>query len=64
MKFDEIEGRNPLDKMTVVGKGLSRIDGPLKVTGATTYAHLLEGVGDERRPRCRFKHWPTPTYSI
>ena len=39
MKFDAPAGSNPIDRMTVVGKPLSRIDGPAKTTGTATYAY-------------------------
>ncbi|MBI1406081.1 MAG: molybdopterin-dependent oxidoreductase [Caulobacter sp.] len=39
MKFDTPAGDNPIDRMTVVGRPHSRIDGPLKTTGRATYAY-------------------------
>ena len=39
MKFDAPAGSNPIDRMTMVGKPLSRIDGPAKTTGLATYAY-------------------------
>lgn len=39
MKFGAPAGANPIDQMKVVGQPLSRIDGPLKVTGTATYAY-------------------------
>ncbi len=39
MKFDTPAGTNPIDRMTVVGKPLDRIDGPLKTTGTAPYAY-------------------------
>jgi xanthine dehydrogenase YagR molybdenum-binding subunit len=39
MKFDIPAGANPIDRMTVVGKPLDRIDGPAKTTGTATYAY-------------------------
>lgn len=39
MKFDSPAGRNPVDRLRVVGKPLDRIDGPHKVTGTATYAY-------------------------
>lgn len=39
MKFETPATTNPIDQMKVVGKGYSRIDGPLKATGRATYAH-------------------------
>ena len=39
MKFDAPAGSNPIDAMRIVGKPHDRIDGPLKTTGAATYAY-------------------------
>ncbi|MHA6721917.1 aldehyde oxidoreductase molybdenum-binding subunit PaoC [Sphingomonas sp. RS2018] len=39
MKFDTPAGTSPIDRMTVVGKPLDRIDGPLKTTGRAPYAY-------------------------
>ncbi|MBD3759648.1 aldehyde oxidoreductase molybdenum-binding subunit PaoC [Rhizorhabdus sp.] len=39
MKFDTPATTNPIDRLKVVGKATSRIDGPLKITGAATYAY-------------------------
>jgi xanthine dehydrogenase YagR molybdenum-binding subunit len=39
MKFDQPAGTNPIDRMKVVGKPTTRIDGPLKVTGHAPYAY-------------------------
>ncbi|GAB7554091.1 xanthine dehydrogenase family protein molybdopterin-binding subunit [Novosphingobium sp. 11B] len=39
MKFDTPAGTNPIDRMKVVGKPTTRIDGPLKVTGHAPYAY-------------------------
>ncbi len=39
MKFEKPEGRNPIDRMAVVGQPLDRIDGPLKTTGRAPYAY-------------------------
>ena len=39
MKFDTPAPSNPIDRMTVVGKPLDRIDGPAKTTGTATYAY-------------------------
>ena len=39
MKFETPATTNPIDQLKVVGKGYSRIDGPLKATGRATYAH-------------------------
>lgn len=39
MKFDTPAGTNPIDQLTVVGKPVDRIDGPLKTTGQAPYAY-------------------------
>ncbi|MNX15522.1 Xanthine dehydrogenase molybdenum-binding subunit [compost metagenome] len=39
MKFDTPASENPIDRLTVVGKALDRIDGPLKTTGRAVYAY-------------------------
>ncbi len=39
MKFHGDAGTNPIDKETVVGKPIHRIDGLIKVTGSATYAY-------------------------
>ncbi|MFY9954370.1 MAG: xanthine dehydrogenase family protein molybdopterin-binding subunit, partial [Bradyrhizobium sp.] len=39
MKFDTLAQTNPIDRMRVVGRPHSRIDGPLKTTGKATYAY-------------------------
>lgn len=39
MKFDTPAGTNPIDQLIVVGRPLSRIDGPLKTTGHAPYAY-------------------------
>src|SRR4051794_13654402 len=39
MKFNTPAGTNPIDQLTVVGKPLDRIDGPLKTTGRAPYAY-------------------------
>lgn len=44
MKFDTPAGPNPIDRMTVVGRAASRIDGPLKTTGAAPYAYERHDV--------------------
>ena len=44
MKFDTPAGPNPIDRMTVVGRATSRIDGPLKITGAAPYAYERHDV--------------------
>jgi xanthine dehydrogenase YagR molybdenum-binding subunit len=47
MKFDTPAIRNPIDRLQVVGKATTRIDGPLKTTGTAPYAyeHLDAGKG-------------------
>jgi xanthine dehydrogenase YagR molybdenum-binding subunit len=47
MKFDTPALRNPIDRLKVVGKATTRIDGPLKTTGTAPYAyeHLDAGKG-------------------
>ncbi|ROP81224.1 xanthine dehydrogenase YagR molybdenum-binding subunit [Stella humosa] len=39
MKFDTPATTNPIDRLTVVGKPLDRVDGPLKTTGTAPYAN-------------------------
>lgn len=39
MRFDTPATVNPIDRLTVVGRPLDRIEGPLKVSGAATYAY-------------------------
>ncbi|WP_395739199.1 aldehyde oxidoreductase molybdenum-binding subunit PaoC [Prosthecobacter sp.] len=39
MKFDTPAATNPIDQLTVIGKPISRIDGPLKTTGTAPYAY-------------------------
>lgn len=39
MRFDTPAGPNPIDRMTVVGKPIDRIDGALKTTGLAAYAY-------------------------
>ncbi len=39
MRFDTPAGPNPIDRMTVVGKPVDRIDGALKTTGRAPYAY-------------------------
>src|SRR5258705_6313139 len=39
MKFDTPAGTNPIDRMTVVGKPVDRIEGKLKTTGTAHYAY-------------------------
>lgn len=44
MKFDTPAGTNPIDRMTIVGKPVDRIDGPLKTTGQAPYAYERHDV--------------------
>ncbi len=44
MKFDAPAGINPIDRMAVVGRAHSRIDGPLKTTGTAPYAYERHDV--------------------
>src|SRR5256885_7625885 len=44
MKFDTSATTNPIDRMKVVGKASSRIDGPLKTTGTAPYAYERHDV--------------------
>ncbi|HEX8324450.1 MAG TPA: aldehyde oxidoreductase molybdenum-binding subunit PaoC [Tepidisphaeraceae bacterium] len=44
MKFDKPATINPIDRLTVVGKGIDRIDGPLKTTGTAPYAYERHDV--------------------
>ncbi|MDH7638369.1 aldehyde oxidoreductase molybdenum-binding subunit PaoC [Sphingomonas oryzagri] len=39
MKFDTPAGKNPIDRLKVVGKATDRVDGPLKTTGGAHYAY-------------------------
>jgi xanthine dehydrogenase YagR molybdenum-binding subunit len=39
MKFETPAATNPIDRMKVVGRAKSRIDGPLKTTGLAPYAY-------------------------
>ena len=39
MKFETPASANPIDRMKVVGRAHTRIDGPLKTTGAAPYAY-------------------------
>jgi xanthine dehydrogenase YagR molybdenum-binding subunit len=44
MKFDSPATTNPIDQLKVVGKAVSRIDGPLKATGTAPYAYERHDV--------------------
>ncbi|MEE7457579.1 xanthine dehydrogenase [Methylorubrum populi] len=39
MKFDTLEGQNPIDQLKVVGRPTDRVEGHLKVTGTAHYAY-------------------------
>jgi len=39
MKFETPAGKNPIDRMQVVGRAHDRIDGPVKITGTAPYAY-------------------------
>lgn len=39
MKFDTPATTNPIDQMKIIGKSISRIDGPYKTSGTATYAY-------------------------
>jgi xanthine dehydrogenase YagR molybdenum-binding subunit len=44
MRFDTPATTNPIDRLKVVGKPTSRIDGPLKATGTAPYAYERHDV--------------------
>lgn len=44
MKFETAATTNPIDQLKVIGKPVSRIDGPLKTTGTAPYAHERHDV--------------------
>jgi xanthine dehydrogenase YagR molybdenum-binding subunit len=44
MKFETPATENPIDRLTVVGKATSRIDGPLKTSGTAPYAYEQHDV--------------------
>src|SRR4051812_6580416 len=48
MKFDTPAGRNPIDRLKVVGKPTDRIDGPLKTTGTAPYAYERHDVARDQ----------------
>ena len=48
MKFDTPAGRNPIDRMKVVGKPTDRIDGPFKTTGTAPYAYERHDVAPDQ----------------
>ncbi|MCD9125793.1 xanthine dehydrogenase family protein molybdopterin-binding subunit [Luteimonas fraxinea] len=44
MKFDQPAGTNPIDRQTVIGQPVDRIDGPLKTAGQARYAYEQHDV--------------------
>ncbi|MGF6873016.1 aldehyde oxidoreductase molybdenum-binding subunit PaoC [Paraburkholderia sp. MM5477-R1] len=44
MKFDTLAGRNPVDRLSVVGQPHDRFEAKLKTTGTATYAYEYHGV--------------------
>ncbi len=44
MKFETAATTNPIDQLKVIGKPISRIDGPLKTTGTAPYAYERHDV--------------------
>ena len=44
MKFETAATTNPIDQLKVIGKPVSRIDGPLKTTGTAPYAYERHDV--------------------
>ena len=44
MDFTTPSGRNPIDRLKIVGRPVARIDGPLKVTGTAPYAYERHDV--------------------
>jgi xanthine dehydrogenase YagR molybdenum-binding subunit len=44
VKFDQPAGENPIDRQTVVGQPVDRIDGPLKTAGQARYAYEQHDV--------------------
>ena len=47
MLFDQPAGANAIDRQTIVGKPLARIDGALKVTGQARYAYERAEAGPD-----------------
>jgi xanthine dehydrogenase YagR molybdenum-binding subunit len=48
MKFETAATTNPIDQLKVIGKPVSRIDGPLKVTGTAPYAYERHDVAQNQ----------------
>src|SRR3954451_10292101 len=44
MRFDTPATTNPIDQLSVVGRPVSRVDGPLKTTGRAPYAYERHDV--------------------
>jgi xanthine dehydrogenase YagR molybdenum-binding subunit len=44
MRFDTPAGPNPIDRQTVIGRPLDRIDGPRKTTGTAIYSYEQHAV--------------------
>src|SRR3954466_12814444 len=44
MKFESPATTNPIDQLKIVGKPVSRVDGPLKTTGTAHYAYERHDV--------------------
>ncbi len=47
MLFDQPAGLNAIDRETIVGKDISRIDGPMKVSGKARYAYERQEAGPD-----------------
>ena len=47
MLFDQPAGPNAIDRETIVGKDISRIDGPMKVSGRARYAYERQDAGPD-----------------
>ena len=47
MKFDTPATTNPIDRLTIVGRAVDRIDGPLKTTGTAPYAYERHDVAPD-----------------
>ncbi|MFC4352148.1 aldehyde oxidoreductase molybdenum-binding subunit PaoC [Fodinicurvata halophila] len=48
MRFDSPAGKNPADRMTVLGRSTPRIEGPLKTTGTAAYAYERYEVAEKQ----------------
>ena len=47
MKFEQPAGPNPIDRLTIVGAPIDRIDGQLKTTGTAKYAYERQTAVDK-----------------